>query len=111
MNTVFALVLIAIGVVGYLKTARVSITALIPAFFGLIVLVLTLLAWFRPSWGTGVQYAAIGLSVLGFLATARGLSALPGFIQGHGATKPAALAKALMAISCLAFAVCAVFGL
>ena len=54
--TAFGVALIALGVIGYFGTAAVSVTALIPAIFGT---VLVLLGWFvghAAEWTVG-RYA------------------------------------------------------
>ncbi len=109
-NLVFAAVLSAIGIGGYLGTARVSVTALIPAMFGLFVALFSLLGWLSPGLGSFMHYATICLAVLGFLATARSLSVLPKWLGRQGTTKPAALAKGLMSVVCLLFVGVAVLG-
>jgi hypothetical protein len=88
---VFALVLIVIGVAGYVGTGAASVTALIPAFFGV---VLGLLGW----WGLNDRYrkhalhAAVVVGVLGFLGAARGLPGLLDVITGQEVERPAAVA-------------------
>jgi hypothetical protein len=102
-NLIFASVLVALGVGSYLGTGRVSVTALIPAFFGLVVALLTLLGWLAPSLGSAMRHATTGLAVLGFLATARSLPSIRNWGRRDAATNPATLAKSVMSVSCLAF--------
>ena len=102
-DLLFALVLVTLGVAAYFGTGRASLTALIPAFFGALVGLFALLAWSNPSWGRVMRHATTGLAILGFVATARSLaSTLRAF--GRGETmRPAAVAKGVMGLTCLAF--------
>jgi hypothetical protein len=102
-NLIFASVLVALGVVSYLGTARVSVTALIPAFFGVLVALFTLLGWLTPSLGGAMRHATTGLAILGFLATARSLPAIRHWGRSSGSASPATLAKSVMSVLCLAF--------
>jgi hypothetical protein len=99
----FSLALIALGIGSYFATDRVSITALIPAAFGVIAAVLTLVGWLSPDLRQAMRYATTGLAVLGLLATMRSLPALFKWLSRKGESSPAALAKALMSVSCLGF--------
>jgi hypothetical protein len=102
-NLIFASVLVALGVASYLGTARVSVTALIPAFFGVLVALFTLLGWLVPSLGTAMRHTTTGLAVLGFLATARSLPSIRHWGRSPGGPSPATLAKSVMSVLCLAF--------
>jgi lysylphosphatidylglycerol synthetase-like protein (DUF2156 family) len=109
-DLLFALALVTLGVTAYFGTGRASLTALIPALFGAVVALFALLAWSTPSWAAVMRHATTGLAILGFIATARSLvSTLRGFGRGE-ATRPAALAKGIMSLACLAFVIFAVVG-
>jgi hypothetical protein len=99
----FSSALVALGIGSYFATARVSITALIPAAFGLVAALLTLIGWLAPSLSTAMRHATTGLAVLGFLATMRSLPALLRRLTRSGESSPSALAKGIMSVSCLAF--------
>jgi hypothetical protein len=102
-QVLFALALLILGVAAYFGTGRASLTALIPAFFGALVALFGLLGWSSPGWNAGMRHATTGLAILGFVATARSLiSASRSFGRGE-TTRPAAVAKAIMSLSCLAF--------
>lgn len=103
VNEIFAGALVALGVVGYLGTGRASVTALIPAAFGLIVALLTLLAWLSPSWSAPLRFATVSIAVLGFLATARSLIVLSRSLGSERSVTPATLSKGIMSLSCVAF--------
>ena len=87
-----AAVLIVIGVVGYVATDRQSATALIPAFLGLVLLVLGWLARNAASRKHAMHAVAV-LALLGLVGTIGGLIRLLG-----GTTTPAAISQGLTAI-------------
>ena len=66
MTIVFGLLLTILGVAGYLLTGAVSVTALIPAFFGLVLLVLGFLAR-AESMRKHAMHAAAVVGLIGFL--------------------------------------------
>lgn len=88
---VFALILIAIGVVGYVGTGAASVTALIPAFFGA---VLGLLGWFglHERYRKHALHTAAVVGVVGFLGAARGLPGLLDLMAGNEVDRPVAVA-------------------
>ena len=65
--TVFAALLIAIGVAAYAASGAASVTALIPAFFGVPVGICAAVAAARPTTARGCAIAAAGLGLLGLL--------------------------------------------
>lgn len=109
-NNVFAVALVALGVVGYFGTGRASLTALIPAAFGLLVALLSLVAWLSPNWGGPLRIATVSVGVVGFLATARSLVVLSRSLGSDSSVAPATLSKAVMSLSCLAFVVVALLA-
>jgi hypothetical protein len=100
---IFSATLIALGVASYLLTGRKSVTALIPAFAGLLVGLFALLAVFADGWVHGMSWAAVIVAVLGVVATARGLQACIAALLQQRALGAAALSKALMCVVCVAF--------
>ena len=66
----FGLILIALGLASYFLTDRVSVTALIPAFFGAVFVILALVAR-HESARKHAMHAAVALGLLGFLGTLR----------------------------------------
>ncbi len=95
-------VLIALGVGGYFGTGRESWTALIPAGFGLPLLILGLVA-LQDARRKHAMHAAVVLGVLGFGGTAGGLYTL---LTGGEVDRPVAVAvKATMAVLCLVYVV------
>ena len=97
------LVLIALGLGSYFGTGRASVTALIPAFFGLPLLLLGLVALKERMRKSAMHVAAL-IGLLGFAGTVSGLIKLPGLLTGREVARPAAVAvQAAMAIVCLIF--------
>lgn len=109
-NIVFAGALVALGVISYFGTGRASVTALIPAAFGLLVALLSLLAWLSPSSSGPLRFATVSVGVLGFLATARSLVVLSRSLGSDRSVGPATLSKGIMSLSCLAFVVVALLA-
>ena len=94
----FGVALIVLGIGGYVGTAAVSITALIPACFGG---AFTLLGWLalNDDYRKHAMHAAAALGLIGFLGTASGLIGLVRLFSGGEVARPAAVvARALMAI-------------
>ena len=97
------LVLIALGLGGYFGTGRASVTALIPAFFGLPLLLLGLVALNERMRKHAIHIAVI-VGLLGCAGTARGLMKLPVLLTGGEIARPTAVAiQAAMAIVCLIY--------
>jgi hypothetical protein len=104
-TTVLGVVLLVIGVGGYVLTGAESITALIPAFIGLPVVVLGQLAG-RPAWRRHAIHAALALALLGLLGTLMNVAELPALLSGAGVERPAAVvSSALTAVSCAIYLV------
>jgi len=92
--------LVLLGGVSYLATGRESVTALIPAFFGIGFLVLSWLA--QGSRLRPMMHAAVGLAILGLAGSARGIPGLVELAGGGDVERPAAaVAQSVMAVLCL----------
>ena len=103
ITIVYAVLLIALGLVGFFGFGRSSITALIPAFFGVLVLVAGLLAR-DEKLRRHAMHAASALGLLGFLGTVTGLVKFFTLIGGGEVARPAAvISQAVMAILSLIF--------
>ena len=89
--------LIVLGVASYFMTGGVSITSLIPAFFGAPIAILGAVAR-NPKLTKHAMHGAVLLGLVGFLGSADGIIKLIG-----GDTSPAVIAKTLMAILTAAF--------
>lgn len=92
----FGAALIGLGTVGYFATGRSSVTALIPAFFGVIVTGLSAVGLASAGLATGINYAIGALSAVGMVATHKALRA----VGSAGPASPAQKAKALMSLLC-----------
>ena len=99
-------VLVVLGVGGYLASDRVSPTALIPAAFG-VVLVLLGLYGRAPAQRRTAMHLAMGLALVGILGTAGGLITL---VEGAAAGSAgvsrlgmAPVAKGLMALTLIVY--------
>jgi hypothetical protein len=95
---IFGLLLVALGVLGYVGTGAASVTALIPAFFGA---VLAVLGWIgrNERHRKHAMHAAAAVGLLGFLGSARGLAGLMAVLSGGVVERPAAVvAQSVMAV-------------
>jgi hypothetical protein len=98
------LVLIILGLAAYFGTGRISFTALIPSFFGLMFYGLGYLATISEDMRKHAMHAALLLAILGIGGTFGGLRSVFGALGGNPIDNPpAAYSQALMAILCLFF--------
>lgn len=98
--------LVAVGLVGYVAAQFSSLTALIPALLGVLLVALGWLAEIRPGARQHFMHAAAALALVGLLATARGLLKLPTLLGGGELERPAAVvSQSVMALVCLVFVV------
>lgn len=99
--------LILIGIIGYVVGAmndKASVTALIPAFIGLLLALLGAVAAAKEGLRKHLMHAAVVIALLGFIATAgRLISRL-----SELTASPAVISQALTAIICLAFVILAI---
>jgi hypothetical protein len=92
-----------LGVVGFVATGSEHPTALIPSGFGVLFMLLGVLAR-RDRLRMHVMHVAAMLGLVGFAATARGLVGLAQLLAGGDLERPAAaVSQSLMALACLAF--------
>lgn len=95
--------LLLVGIIAYLATGAESITALFPAFLGLPLLVLGLLAG-RESARQHAIHGALVLALLGVLASAMPLADLPALLTGGEVERPVAtVTSAITALACLVY--------
>lgn len=103
MTIVYAALLIVLGVGGYFMTGQTSVTAMIPAFFGFVVLIVGLIAM-KDNLRKHAMHVAAVLGVLGVVGTFSGLLKLPALLSGGDLERPQAVAsQAIMALLSLAF--------
>lgn len=87
----FGLILIVLGVASYVLTGRTSITAMIPAFFGAVLVILALVAR-KEAARKHAMHAAVAVGMVGLLgALARGVPAAL-----NDPTRPAVIAQLVM---------------
>lgn len=99
----FGVILILLGAGGYFGTGAVSPTALIPSAFGLVLLVLGVLARDPGKRKHAMHFAAL-VALLGVGGTVGALGDAFAVIGGREVARPAAaIAKASMAILMLVF--------
>jgi hypothetical protein len=99
----FGVALIALGLAGYFGSGGVSVTALIPAAFGVVLALLGVLAR-NEGMRTHAMHGAAMVGLLGFLGSARGLLRLPALMSGGEVARPAAVvAQSVMALLMLLF--------
>ena len=108
LSIAYGLIFILMGLISYFGISSESITALIPAFFGVPMLVLGWLG-LNEKYLKHVMHVAAVLMLLGFFGTIGGLIK---FFKMLGGVQPerssAVTVQAIMAILCLVFLVLAV---
>lgn len=103
ITVALAAALIVLGVGGYFGSGRVSPTALIPAAFGLVLLILGMVAR-DPGKRKHAMHGAAMVGVLGVLGTASGLVKFIRMATGEAVARPqAVVAQAAMCVLCLVF--------
>ena len=100
-------VLIVLGLAGYFLTGAVSLTALIPAAFGLVIALAGLLARDERKRKHAMR-AAVVVALLGFLGSIRGLLQIGTLFDGTAARPAAVVAQTVMALLTLGYIVIAV---
>jgi hypothetical protein len=78
---------VVLGVVSYVGSGAESLTALIPAVFGVVLGALGL-AGRRQDRRALAMHVAAGVAVLGFLGSARGLASLADLLAGRDVDRP-----------------------
>jgi hypothetical protein len=96
----FGLILIVLGVASYQLTGRTSMTAMIPAFFGVVLLACAMIARSSESARKHAMHAAVAVGLVGALASlARGVPAA----LGGDAGRPAVMAQLVMGVLLLIY--------
>jgi hypothetical protein len=94
VTRIVGFLLILLGVVGYVATGRVSITALIPAMVGAVFLIIALVAR-KPAARKHAMHAAVALALIAVLGMVPRI--VPAVSRGE-LGRPAVLAQLAMAI-------------
>lgn len=91
---IIGLLLIVLGVASYTMTGRTSLTAMIPAFFGAVLVICALIAR-NESARRHAMHAAVAIGLLGAIAAlARGIPAA----LGGDAGRPAVISQLVMGV-------------
>lgn len=108
LSIAYGVIFILMGLISYFGISSESVTALIPAFFGVPMAVLGWLGLNEKYLKHSMHGAAI-LMLLGFIGTVGGLIKFFKMLGGAEAARPAAVTvQAIMAVMCLVFLIFAV---
>jgi hypothetical protein len=108
LTIAYGFIFILMGLYGYFGISSESITALIPTFFGIPMLILGWLG-LNEKYLKHAMHGAAVLTLLGFAGTVGGLIKFFKMLGGAELERPAAvIVQALMAVLCLVFLVLAV---
>ncbi len=103
ITIVLAGALTVLGIVGYMGSGGASITALNPAAFGMLFLILGAVAM-NPARRKHAMHGAAMLGLIGGLATISGLVKFLRMLGGEEVARPDAVrAQAIMCVLCLVF--------
>jgi uncharacterized membrane protein len=102
-SIVLGIILVALGLISYFGISSESITALIPAFLGIPILILGILA-LNEKYIKHAMHGAAVLMLLGFGGTVSGLIKFFRMLGGEVFERPTAITiQAIMAVLCLIF--------
>jgi hypothetical protein len=91
-----------LGIIGYLVTGAQSVTALIPAFFAVLVVVVMLVT--KRLKDAASLWTLVIMGTIGFLATVSGVPKMITWAGGEEIERPAAVvSQTIMAIASLVF--------
>jgi hypothetical protein len=91
-------ILMVLGVGGYVLSGMASPTALIPAFFGMVISGLGYYGRHEHTRKTAM-HLAMGVALVGILGSARGLMGLPAVLSGGDVERPVAvISQSVMAV-------------
>ena len=108
LSIILGIILILLGLFSYFGISSESITALIPTFIGIPMLVLGLLA-LKEKYRKHTMHIAAVLMLIGFGGTVSGLIKFFRMIGGEVFERPSAITvQAIMAVLCLAFLILAI---
>ena len=108
LSITYGVIFILMGLISYFGISSESITALIPAFFGIPMLVLGWLG-LNEKYLKHAMHGAAVLMLLGFFGTIGGLIKFFKMLAGAETARPAAVTvQAIMALMCLVFLIFAV---
>jgi hypothetical protein len=99
--------LIIVGLAGYFLTGAVSLTALIPAGFGVVIALAGVVAR-DDRMRKHAMHAAVLVALLGFLGSVRGVLQIGALLDGTAARPAAVVSQTIMAVLTLGYIVVAV---
>jgi len=102
ITLIFSLLYIALGLAAFFLTGALHKTALIPAYFGVVLLLLGLLGQ-KENLRKHVMHAALLVVLLALFGTARSLLKLPSAFDGTAERPFAIYAQAATAVLSIAF--------
>lgn len=100
LSIIFGSLLVLIGVIGYgygMSTGHASVTALIPAFFGIVIAICGVISQSNEGLRKHLMHVAITLALIGFLMTAGRLI----MKMSELAMTAAVISQVAMAVVCL----------
>ena len=107
-SILLGIILIALGLISYFGISSESITALIPTFLGILILILGYLA-LNEKYLKHAMHGALVLVILGFGGTVGGLIKFFRMLGGEVFERSSAITvQAIMALLCLIFLVFAI---
>lgn len=110
LTIVYGVIFIAMGLYGYFGISSESITALIPTFFGIPILIFGWLA-LNEKYLKHAMHGAAVLVLIGFAGTVSGLIKFLKMLGGAETARPAAVTvQAIMAVLCLVFLILAIIS-
>ena len=108
LSIILGIILILLGLISYFGISSESVTALIPAFIGIPMLVLGFFA-LNEKYKKHAMHGAAVLMLIGFGRTVSGLIKFFRMIGGEVFERPSAITvQAIMAVLCLAFLILAI---
>ena len=104
----FGFLLILLGAGGYvygMANGNASPTALIPAVFGVLLIIFGVLARSKENLRKHLMHGAVLVGLLGFLATVGSFLKIPALLAGTAERPAAVITQLTMAVICLAFVI------
>ena len=102
------ILLILVGVIGYvygMMNSNASVTALIPAFLGLLLAALGFAARAKEDLRKHLMHGAVFVGLVGFVATVSSVFKLPAVFNGTAERPAAVIAQFATTVICLVFVV------